>query len=77
MTPKANENQIRASPELLGSGLDHSDDLDDDFGDFKDVSPETTLTQESSQNTSLNYPTEVTENGLQTASRILICKYVL
>lgn len=53
-----------------------NDDLDDDFGDFKDASPETTLTQESAQNMSLNHPTEVTENGLQTASRILICKYV-
>ena len=77
MTPKANENQIRASLELSGSGLVHSDYLDDDFGDFKDASPETTLTQESAQNMSLNHPTEVTENGLQTASRILICKYVL
>ncbi|KAI5398501.1 hypothetical protein KIW84_064041 [Lathyrus oleraceus] len=71
VTPKANENQIRASPELSGSGLDHSDDLDDDFGDFKDASPETTLTQESAQNTSLNHPTEVTENGLQTSLDVL------
>ncbi|CAK8572430.1 unnamed protein product [Lathyrus sativus] len=70
VTPKANENQIRASPELSGSGLDHSDDFDDDFGDFKDASPETTLTQESAQNTS-HYPTEVTENGLQTSLGVL------
>ncbi|XP_058760589.1 uncharacterized protein LOC131633927 [Vicia villosa] len=71
VTPKASENQIRASPELSASGLDHSDDFDDDFGDFKDASPETTLAQESAQNTSLNHPTEVTENGLQTSLEVL------
>ncbi|KAL5068716.1 hypothetical protein RYX36_019603 [Vicia faba] len=71
VTPKASENQIRASLELTGSGLDYSDDFDDDFGDFKDASPETTLAQESARNTSLNHPTEVNQNGLQTSLDVL------
>lgn len=71
VTPKASENHIRVSPELSGSNLDNSDDFDDDFGDFKDASPETRFAQESTQNTSFNHPTEFNENGLQTSLEVL------
>jgi hypothetical protein len=71
VTPKASENQIFVSPEISGSNLDNSDDFDDDFGDFKNASPETTIPQESSQNTSFNHPTEFNENGLQTSLKDL------
>ncbi|GAU42797.1 hypothetical protein TSUD_34410 [Trifolium subterraneum] len=71
VAPKASGNQISGSPELSGSNLDNSDDFDDDFGDFKDASPETTFTQESAQNTSFNHPTEFNENGLQTSLKVL------
>ncbi|WJX19507.1 hypothetical protein P8452_09193 [Trifolium repens] len=71
VTPKASENQIFVSPEISGSNLDNSDDFDDDFGDFKNASPETTIPQESSQNTSFNHPTECIENGLQTSLKDL------
>ncbi|CAJ2628679.1 unnamed protein product [Trifolium pratense] len=70
-TPKASGNETFGSPELSGSNLDNSDDFDDDFGDFKDASPETTFTQESAQNTSFNHPTEFNENGLQTSLKVL------
>lgn len=71
VTPKASENDIHVSPELSGSNLDNSDDFDDDFGDFKDASPETQFAQESAQNTSFNHPTEFNEDGLQTSLEVL------
>ena len=68
VTPKASENQIHVFPELPGSNFDNDDGFDDDFGDFKDASPETT--DESAQNT-FNHPTEVSENGLHTPLEVL------
>lgn len=71
VTPKASENQIHASLEIPGSNLVDSDDFDDDFGDFKDASPGTILTQETAQKTSLNHYPQVNENGLQSSRSVL------
>lgn len=71
VTPKASENQKLAYPEISGSNLVDSDAFDDDFGDFKDASPETEFAQQSAQKTSFNHSTEVNENGLQTSLKDL------
>ncbi|XP_047158139.1 uncharacterized protein LOC124828806 [Vigna umbellata] len=70
-SPKANENQIIALPEVSGSSLvTDNDGLDDDFWDFKDASTESRFTHES-QRTSFSYTSQVNDNGLHSSPTVL------